>query len=74
MRHQRRLDLPWFDPDAMDLDLIIQPAEEGNRTVLLEGRQIARSVDPLVRGVAEGMRHEGSPGQLRAGMVAPSQM
>ena len=44
MPKQERLDLSRFDPEAPQLDLLIDPAVEGQGAVGIPGNQIPRSI------------------------------
>src|SRR6185369_12794937 len=49
---EARLDLPELDPEAPDLDLVVETAEELELAVSAETRQVAGAVEPLARRTA----------------------
>ena len=66
-------DFVWLDAESPDLDLIIDPSEEGDLTVREPAGQITCLVQASARLGAERIRHELRRGQFRSIHVAPRQ-
>src|SRR6516164_8694188 len=68
---QSRLDLAQFDPEAANLDLMIDPAEEINGTVGQPASQVARPIQPGI--FLEWMNDKALGGQFGTIHVAAGQ-
>jgi hypothetical protein len=55
---QRRLDLPELDPEAADLDLVVDPAQAFQAAVGPPAGQVAGAVEAAAGGLAEGVGQE----------------
>ncbi len=69
--NQGRLDLSQLDPQAVQLDLLVDAAEELDGTVGPVAGQVSAAVEALPGRVAEGMGNETLGGQRRS-MVVPA--
>ncbi len=65
---QGGLDLPRLDPEAADLDLVVDPPEELQRSVAQAPGAVAGPVEPLAGAL--GIRQEALGGQLRTLEIA----
>src|SRR5205823_8003136 len=70
---QPRLDLPQLDPEAAQLDLVVEPAEELDRPVGPVAGEVARLVQAGTRRAGEGILDKTLRRQLRAVAVATGQ-
>jgi hypothetical protein len=70
MADEGRLDLPGLDAVPTDLDLEVATAEEHQRSVRREAREIARAVQPRARLVPQRRGHEALRGEIRASVIA----
>src|SRR5690348_3539918 len=69
MARQRRLDLSQLDPEAPQLDLMIDPAQELEIPGSSMAHQVPCPVQPLACGRAPRVRHETLRRQLRPAPV-----
>ena len=70
---QHRLDLAQLDPEAADLDLVVEPAEELEVAVRPLARQVAGAVEPRAGRLAERVGDEALGRELRPVEVAAGQ-
>src|SRR5262249_39033909 len=70
---QATLDFPRLDPDASDLQLKILATDELEVSVFPQPDEVSRLVHPGVRSLAERVRRERLPRQLRPPVVGGRQ-
>ena len=70
---EQGLDLPGLDPEAADLDLLVDAAEELDAAVRQVARQVARAIEPRPGLTAVWIGHEALGGQVRPPEIAPCQ-
>ncbi len=70
---QHRLDLAELDPETSDLHLVVDPAEEGELTVVGPPDQVAGAVQPAARR-PERVGDEPLRGQARPAQIAASEL
>ena len=71
--HQHRLDLPQLDPEAADLHLLIQAAQEFQLPIREMARPVPRPIHPAAGVPAERVRQELPRRQRRLARVAGGQ-
>src|SRR5665213_918867 len=70
MRPQRFFDLPEFNPEAADFDLMVHAPEKFDDSVGAEAREIASSVEAGFRRAIERIGDEFGARELRLAIVA----
>ena len=70
MPRKDRFDLSWFDPEAADLDLLVDPAEEVQGAVAPPAGQVAGAVQPRTRRAVR-IRDESFRRQPGLALIAP---
>src|SRR6185312_4688765 len=73
LRQQDRFHLAQLDPDATDLDLMIDATHEIEIASRREADEVAGTIEPLARSRGEGMRYEPFGRQVGPAAVAASE-
>src|SRR4051812_17400804 len=66
-------DLPRFDPEAPDLDLMVDAAQVLDVTVRPEPGEVTGAVQPCAGGAGEGVGDEALSSQIRPAQVSTGQ-
>src|SRR5690349_7668242 len=69
MTRENGLDLAKLDPEAANLDLVVDPAEELDGAVVTVASEVTGPVDPGTRRMVERMCEEPLAGQIGASAV-----
>ncbi len=73
VRRQGGLDFTQLDPEAADLDLVVNPSQEFDRAVAPPPRQIPRSIHPLAKCDGVRISHESLGRQSRTPVITARQ-
>ena len=73
MEAERRLDLRRLDPEAPQLDLMVDAAQKLEASVGQAAHQIARAIEAIAGLRSKRIRDEQLAGQLRASQVSPGE-